>query len=388
MGENIIIIRDVDKSVALSAFDSFMAKINDYLNKEASIVPGKYKDCNGKQLELIVADAMRDMCVNTPFQRENINLISGQSFPDIIADKYYGVEVKSTKEDHWVSTGSSIVESTRNKDVENIYMLFGKLGGTPVQFRCKPYDLCLSDIAVTHSPRYLIDMNLQEQSKKTIFQKMNMPYDSFRLSEDSISKVRSYYYKKAQHEGRKEMPWWLNIESEASDMNVSLWTEQGSYDNMRRNNLLRAEMFILFPEILQSNFDNAALWLCVRHSIINSHIRDAFTAGGQCLELDGEKLSFRLPRIIGRLLDSSQDIVNLLTYSSSFDCDLKEFRPNICGEKRLEVWLENITCEVNNIKFKLGKSYTTIAKQGGIPIIDWILSNRKITAYSTSKRNE
>lgn len=52
------------------------------------------------------------------------------------------------------------MESTRNKDVERIYMTFGKLGGSPA-FITKPYEDCLSEIVVTHYPRYLINMKLE-----------------------------------------------------------------------------------------------------------------------------------------------------------------------------------------------------------------------------------
>ncbi|MDY4250799.1 hypothetical protein [Bacteroides pyogenes] len=381
MEENIIVIRNTDKFIALQYFDELMLKTTDFLNKEAYNMPKRYQSCNGKDLEFVVWNAMRNMCTDSPFRKEDIELVSGQSFPDIIANKYYGVEVKSTKEDHWRSTGSSIIESTRNKNVENIYMLFGKLGGIPIQFRCKPYNLCLYDIAVTHSPRYLIDMDLQEQSEKTIFQKMGVSYDDFRLSENPIKRVRSYYYQKALKEKRKEMPWWISSEETALNMNVSLWVEDKGSDNIR-NNLLRAQMFILFPEeILRSDFDKAALWLCIRHSIVNSHIRDTFSAGGQCLEVDGEKLPFRLPKVIGRLLDSSEYIIRLLSFPSSFDSDLRQFRPDLHGKERLDDWLNQIETAVYNIRYKLGNSFTTIKEQGGIPIKDWILNGRKITAY-------
>ena len=95
-------------------------------------------------------------------------MVSGQRFPDIVAGQHFGVEVKSTKENKWVSTGSSIVESTRVDDVGSIYMLFGKLGGIPAEFRCKPYQNCLYDIAVTHSP--LFDRHERVTRKHYIFQ--------------------------------------------------------------------------------------------------------------------------------------------------------------------------------------------------------------------------
>lgn len=93
------------------------------------------------------------------------------------------------------------MESTRDKNVENIYMLFGKLGGKTAEFKCRPYEDCLSDIAVTHSPRYLINMELTKE--QTIFSKMGVAYDQLRNASDSIEIVRKYYREKAIKAKRK-----------------------------------------------------------------------------------------------------------------------------------------------------------------------------------------
>lgn len=106
-----------------------------------------------------------------------IELIGGQKFPDIVANKYYGIEVKTTTQNHWKTTGNSVLEGTRVDDVERIYMLFAKLA-SPIEFRCRPYEEVLSEVVVTHSPRYLIDMNLKVGN--TIFDKIKMPYDTLR----------------------------------------------------------------------------------------------------------------------------------------------------------------------------------------------------------------
>lgn len=165
--ENIITVRNRNLQKADEAFADFMFMLESYLNEKAAAIPGTYCDCKSKELENVVVNVMKELCGRTPFRAEEIRLVSAQYFPDIIAEKYYGVEVKSTKENHWTSTGSSIVESTRDKNVENIYMLFGKLGGKTAEFKCRPYEDCLSDIAVTHSPRYLINMELTKE--QTIF---------------------------------------------------------------------------------------------------------------------------------------------------------------------------------------------------------------------------
>jgi len=49
--------------------------------------------------------------------------------------------------------------------------LFGKLS-TPVEFRCRKYEECLFDVAITHSPRYLIDMEIGKD--ESIFAKIGI----------------------------------------------------------------------------------------------------------------------------------------------------------------------------------------------------------------------
>ena len=282
---NIIAVYNKNKQVALQEFDLFMNKTNTYMNKLAQET-NHYIGCDSKQLEKETILAMKEQCEGTPFLPDDIQLISGQRFPDIITAKHFGVEVKSTKENKWVSTGSSIVESTRIEDVNHIYMLFGKLGGHPIEFKCKPYQNCLYDIAVTHSPRYLIDMDTPQE--KTIFSKMGIEYDSFRLSEDPINTVRTYYLEKIKKEKRTGSE---NVTSPT----LRLWS--GKSLEQEEKNIYKAQLLILFPtEICNSNYDRATLWLCIRHSIINTHFRDLFTAGGQ-LQIEGETDSLRTESI-------------------------------------------------------------------------------------------
>ena len=167
----IIAIRKQDINLAHQAFVDLMDKTERFLNKDAKENSELYKKMNASDIEKQSEKAIIESCEDTPFHNSEVRLVSGQNFPDIIAEKYYGVEVKSTKSDHWTSTGSSIVESTRDVNVEDIYMLFGKMGGKVPEFRCRPYEDVLYDIAVTHSPRYLINMQLKKE--ETIKAKQN-----------------------------------------------------------------------------------------------------------------------------------------------------------------------------------------------------------------------
>lgn len=226
---NIIAIRKIDNEKANDAFSSLMSKTEKILNEKATADIEFYKSLSSSALEQVACNEIRNACKDTPFNPDNVKLVAGQKFPDIIAEQYFGVEVKSTKYDHWTSTGSSIIESTRDEDVENIYMLFGKLGGKYAEFKCRPYQDVLSEITVTHSPRYLINMNLT--SGETIFDKMGTTYDELRTSEDSIKQVRNYYRNKSNK--NDQMPWWISDnDSEPINMNLRLWATLPEDENL------------------------------------------------------------------------------------------------------------------------------------------------------------
>lgn len=337
---NIIAVYNKNKQVALREFDSLMNKTNVYMNNLAQGT-SHYAGCDSKQLEKETVSAIKGQCEGTSFMPDDIQLISGQRFPDIVAAKHFGVEVKSTKENKWISTGSSIVESTRVEDVNHIYMLFGKLGGKPIEFKCKPYQDCLYDIAVTHSPRYLIDMEIPQT--KTIFSKMEIEYDRFRLSEDPINTVRTYYLEKIKKEKRTAMPWWIGSDTITSPT-LRLWSK-GAFGREEQG-IYKAQLLILFPtEICNSNYDRATLWLCIRHSIINTHFRDLFTAGGQVL-IEGTYC----PAIIKRILELAP-IVKQILLEHNLLFDIKDNNLKLFYAKNKYVyWVQQVAEQYPQIK--------------------------------------
>ena len=362
MDENIISIRHQNKLISDNAFADFMSLTEEYLNELSRQNPSNFSNFNGSELEYISVKAMKEVSQQTPFRSDEIQLVSAQTFPDIIAEKYYGVEVKSTKQNHWTSTGSSIVESTRNQYVDNIYMLFGKLGGNPPEFKCKPYQDCLYDIAVTHSPRYLINMELDKT--ETIFAKMGTTYDNLRTSPDTIEQVRNYYRNKAVRENKKEMPWWLSGQANQSAFNVRHFS---SLTQQEKQNII-AEIFLLFPNIISDNssdkFINISLWLCTYHYILASSFRDYFSAGGQIKFVDGVRLERPIPAIVGRVITNSKIIKKLL---SSFNSELlsliKEFNPSLLAngpEVIFNTWVDIVGKECDKLT------------QTKLPIREWI----------------
>src|SRR3989338_10408595 len=161
-----------------AAFESLLNSGINVIQSEAAKSSKRFRGQSSSDFEKEDYSSLLISAKNTEFEG-TIQLVTGHRFPDIVAKQYFGVEVKITKQDHWRSTGNSVLESTRVEGVERIYLFFGKLAVSP-EFKIRRYEECLYDIAVTHSPRYLIDMDLE--GGKTIFDKMRTRYDDLRNS--------------------------------------------------------------------------------------------------------------------------------------------------------------------------------------------------------------
>ncbi len=325
----------------LTEFKALMHKTDEILNNDAKDRPQYYAVRNGNMLEDDVVAALEEGAVGTPFAHTIIK-VSGQRFPDIIASKYYGVEVKSTKEDHWTSTGSSILESTRVPDVERIYMTFGKLGGSP-SFISKPYEECLSGIAVTHMPRYLIDMRLSKE--ETIFAKMGIEYDILRQMDNPITPVSKYYRSKLK-EG--ESLWWAGDSSEETvSATIRLWKNLKT-DEKRKHTVYG---LVNFPEVIGGNYDRYALWL-TSQGVVDPHIRDQFSAGGQEDMLLSSGILMKFPGVYRRVKNYKDYFISIMSKS---DPSVLETQLSVDKEElynRLNHWCD-LASRSSTMKYEL-----------------------------------
>lgn len=282
-------------------FKNLMKKLDEYLNADVLRREEYYQRRRDRQLEEDVFESLKICAQGTSFQG-SIELVSGKHFPDIVAHRFYGVEVKSTQGNKWTSIGSSILESTRIQDVERIFLTFGKMGN-PIQFCSRPYEECMKGIAVTHYPRYQIDMTLGIGD--TIFDKMGIDYNVLRQMEDPIPPVAEYL-KRNLTKGQRL--WWAgNQVADQAPVILRLWTtlskeEKGRYTAMG---------CALYPEILGSSNDkyhNFSLWLVTDCSIVNNNVRDLFSAGGTT-QING----LRLPAVFKRMQEYKDLIKQIIT---------------------------------------------------------------------------
>lgn len=318
---------------SLQEFGDLMRCVDMALNADAVKRPSYYAGHNGTRLEADVRDAAVECAKNTKFEG-TIELVSGSSFPDIVAAKHYGIEVKSTKSNHWKSIGSSILESTRISDVERIFLTFGKLGD-PVEFRSRPYEECLSGIAVTHYPRYQIDMTLAQGD--TIFEKMGVSYEEFRMMSNPVEPVSKYYRSQLRH---GESLWWAGDRIDtAVPMTVRLWKTLSSAEKDE----LEAAIYIYFPETIMSScrqekYDRATLWLATEKGIINANVRDSFSAGGRNLMETADGGQIWMPAVFKKISDHIRNIAEVI--SGTPEEVLSEKWGCAVGDDRARQWIE------------------------------------------------
>lgn len=289
-----------NRDAETASFEVLLSEVVRYLKEKAEENPSLVSSLHGHKLEKYSYDLLCDLAKNTSFEG-SIELVSGQMFPDIVAKRFWGIEVKTTKSSSWRSIGSSVAEGTRVEDVEKIYLLFGRLG-KPIDFRCRLYQECLSGVAVTHSPRYTIDMDLCEG--ETFFDKLKISYDTLRQQEDPIKPIISYFRENLKP---GETTWWMSShDSKATQAVVRLWSSLSKEEAYR----LKVLGFCLFPELLgssQSKFQRMLLWLSTQEGVIVGNLRDQYTSGGKVSFVWNEQI-YLLPQVLHRLLLALPDI--------------------------------------------------------------------------------
>lgn len=337
-------------------FELLLGSTINQLNAHAKKTSKKVGNLRGSNLEPYVRDIMQELAIGTPFEN-SIELISGQKFPDIVAKQFYGIEVKTTTKNHWKTTGNSILESTRVDGVERIFMLFAKLA-SPIEFRWRPYEEVLSEVVVTHSPRYLIDMDLRPGN--TIFDKIGIQYDSLRKNKSPIKPIIEYYRSKLKP---GEDLWWIDSDSsdKASNIVIRIWKNL----NLHERRELTNRAMVYFPEIFGNSndkFGRVAIWFTTRKAVVCPNVRDPFTAGGRSCCTIGEETYQNVPRVLINLFNNLPDIINLLMQTPS--SQLSEYwKKKTTDETKLSDWIDLITTYTNttpsvkniNIKEKLTK---------------------------------
>jgi len=259
---------------------------------------------SGEEFETMLFSTIKDICAQRKIR--DVRRSGKQTFPDIIIWPF-GVEAKSTISDSWVSTGNSIVETTKVPGLKKIYMFFRKQEKSGVSdMRFKPYEECLSDIVVTHSPRYRINMDLKPSD--SIFKKMGIDYEAFCKS-DNIKLAKDYYRKTLK---KGEELWWID---QNEDIGITPVIKNYSDLDTAEQKRFKIEVRVYFPEIFAAStrkYVKVALYLLQNYQATCSSMRDLFSAGGQeIVELQNRKKE-KVSKVLYHLYNDCKEIRKFL----------------------------------------------------------------------------
>jgi hypothetical protein len=229
---------------------------------------------------------------------------------------------------------NSVLETQRVENVRKIYIVFGKMGGEP-EVRWEEYEKCVIHVRTSHVPRFEVELF----AEKSLFDQMGIPYDEFRNlpMREKMRHIRSYAKGRLK---TGESLWWLDDEAPETHsvpMQTRLYTSLTKSEKTR----LRAEAFLLFPEILKSGrmrnkYDRVVLYVLVQHGVLCHQARDLFSAGGVAVPGNKERGGLYIERAL-KLIEGEMSKAALDMSDALF---VEYWGKSVPPEKRISHWLK------------------------------------------------
>jgi hypothetical protein len=258
-----------------------------------------------------------------------------QIFPDIVAGEF-GIEVKVNSKNSWRSIANSVFEGTRDLNVKYVYVLFGKMGGTPA-VRWGRYEDSVMHVRTSHVPRFEVEIG----TKKPLFKKFGLTYEKFcaLTDEGKMEFIRKYARGRLK---QGEHLWWLEAKPE-KEQEHSLPLEVRLYMNLPQGEKrrLRAEAALLCPQVVKPSrskhkYEDATVYLLTYHGVLCPQARDLFSAGSVAMRADqtrgGNYLQRALKDIESEMRVAARELEDALF--------VEYWGESIPPEKRIKEWLK------------------------------------------------
>lgn len=202
--------------------------------------------------------------------------------------------------------GNSVFESITSTNYENIYLLFGSKepDADHILVKYEEYWKVTSDISVTHSPRFKINMN----TSQSVFNSLK-EYNSLR-DKTELQKVEFIQnYLKNHTNGVK---WFISPTS----INENIKPTSLNSLSPEIQNFIKAQVLILYPQDLisssRANYARAHEFIITAHFYYSSSFRDFFSAGGKWIVKDVE-----FPKTVETFYSLKNDILNTINEANS-----------------------------------------------------------------------
>lgn len=259
-----------------------------------------------------------------------------QGFPDIAAGKF-GIEVKFTTNDTWLSIANSVLETNRVQTVEQIFVIFGKTGGQP-EVRWSAYEDCVVHVRTSHVPRFEVEIPPAAGSIP-LFEQMGIRYDDFRRlpMDQKMKHIREYARGRLK---KGERLWWLEDTDEpthALPIQARLYTKLTVAEKTK----MRAEAVLLCPAIVKSGrardkYDDVVLYLLTYRGVLCHQARDLFSAGSVANPDNDDEGGLYIQRAL-KLIESEIEMA-----ASNLDDALfiEYWGESVAPEDRLAYWLQ------------------------------------------------
>lgn len=201
-----------------------------------------------------------------------------QGFPDIVVGGF-GVEVKATESNSWRCIANSVSEGQRAKNVDQIYVIYGKFGGTP-EVRWADYGKSIMHVRTSHVPRFEIEIGTQTP----LFDHLGTTYEDFRSlpMHDKMPLIRQYARGRLKD---GERLWWLE-DSDVDNQSHSLPLQVQVYMDLpqHQKRQFRAEAALMCPQIVggsrqRRKYVDAVLYLMTYRGVLCPQARDLYSAG-------------------------------------------------------------------------------------------------------------
>ncbi len=201
-------------------FEAYLDIIVSKLRDEARTSPFTTSKEFENRVRNVVQETITDPSIHIDFEPHP------QAFPDIEVSEF-GIEVKFTTNDEWRSVANSVLETHRIQSVKKVYIIFGKMGGSP-DVRWGEYEKCVMHVRTSHVPRFEVQIG----ATKSLFELMGISYDDFRALEmhEKMQYIRKYARSRLKD---GERLWWLEDthgEEHTLPIQARLFTELDSVE--------------------------------------------------------------------------------------------------------------------------------------------------------------